>query len=76
MNREALPRELARARPVTFVVDIGVAALLAGDAFVIAGKKPLVAVLTMILIVLIGLARIVLEPVTASAAFGSAENGR
>jgi serine/threonine-protein kinase len=67
------PRDLAeergRAEPVTLAVDLLIAAALAVDGWFAATNAPVIAVLTLALAVGIGVARLVVEPATARAAF-------
>ena len=69
MNRTSLAAERGRADPVTYVVDLAIALALGVDGLMLAGTRPLYAMLTIALGVGIALARAVLERATTRAAF-------
>jgi serine/threonine protein kinase len=71
VNRGRLASERRRAAPVTLVVDLMIAAALAGDGALLAGERTLAATLTIALGVGVALARLILEPSTTAAAFDS-----
>ena len=70
MNRGALAAERARAEPITLVVDVVIAAVLAGCGALVLPGRPLAAMLTIALALGVALARTVLEPATTTAVFG------
>ena len=70
MNRGALAAERARAEPITLVVDLVIASVLAGCGALALPGRPLAAMLTIALATGIALARTVLEPATTKAVFG------
>ncbi len=72
MNRRAFDAERRRAVPVTLGADLLIALAVFADGALLASARPLPAVLTMALAVGIAVTRLVLEPATTSAAFGSA----
>jgi len=70
VNRYALRAQLQRAEPITGVVDIFVAIVLATVGFEVAFTRPLAGTLTIALAVGIALSRLLVEPSTTRAAFG------
>jgi tRNA A-37 threonylcarbamoyl transferase component Bud32 len=70
VNLRALRAELQRAEPITGVVDVFVAAVLAMVGWELASGRPLAGTLTIALGVGIALTRILMEPSTTRAAFG------
>jgi hypothetical protein len=70
MNRASLESESRRATPALLIVDLLIAAALAGDGLAIGSTRQLFAVVTLSVSVGIALARLVLEPATTKAAFG------
>jgi uncharacterized membrane protein len=72
VNTERLADECRRTRHLTTAVDLLMAALLFGDGLVLVlvPRRPLAAVLVMALALGIALAAALMEPATASAAFG------
>jgi serine/threonine protein kinase len=70
VNPPALRAELQRAQPITGVVDIFVATVLATVGFELASTRPLAGTLTIALAVGIALSRVLVEPSTTRAAFG------
>ncbi len=69
MNPGALPRERRRSEPITLVVDLVIALALAADGFLITGRRPVAALLTLALAVSLLLFRLVVERSTSQAAF-------
>jgi serine/threonine protein kinase len=69
MNPLAFALERRRAGPVTAVVDVAIALVLAVSGLLVAAERPLAAVLTIGLAVGIALARLLVEPTTTTAAF-------
>jgi len=70
VNPYALRAQLQRAEPITGVVDIFVAIVLATVGFEVAFTRPLAGTLTIALAVGIALSRLLVEPSTTRAAFG------
>jgi predicted Ser/Thr protein kinase len=70
VNPYALGAQLQRAEPITGVVDIFVAIVLATVGFELASARPLAGTLTIALAVGIALSRLLVEPSTTRAAFG------
>jgi len=70
MNPRHLQRERVRATPATRLLDVSVGLLLGVDALLIAPIGALRAVIALSLGLAIVLARVILEPATAAAAFG------
>jgi hypothetical protein len=69
MNSPGFDQERRRVRPMMVGLDLLIAAALAGDGVLVAGDRPLVAVLTFALAIGIALQSLVLEPSTTNAAF-------
>jgi hypothetical protein len=69
MNPFGFAMERRRAGPVTAVVDVAIALVLAVSGLLIAAERPLAAALTIGLAVGIALARLLVEPTTTTAAF-------
>jgi membrane-associated phospholipid phosphatase len=69
MNRTSFPAERRRAAPVTLVVDLLIALVLALEGWHLASTRPVAGLLTIALAVAIGLSRIVIEPATTHGAF-------
>jgi len=76
MNQPHLTTERRRTRGATRLIDLLTAALLFADAVVIAGTRALPGVVALALALGIGLASMVLEPATTTAAFGDEEPSR
>jgi len=70
VNPYVLRAQLQRAEPITGVVDIFVAIVLATVGFEVAFTRPLAGTLTIALAVGIALSRLLVEPSTTRAAFG------
>jgi hypothetical protein len=69
LNSPAFDAERLRARPITLVVDVLIAAVLALDGWQLASVRPLAGTLTIALAVGIALTRLVVEPSTTRGAF-------
>jgi len=69
MNRAGFAGERTRARPVTVGIDLLIAVALVTDGALVAGARPLAAVLTFALGLGIALTALVVEPATTRAAF-------
>ena len=69
MNPPAFSAELQRAQPITLIVDVLIAAVLAFEGWQLASVRPLAGTLTIALAVGIALTRVVMEPSTTRAAF-------
>jgi hypothetical protein len=70
INRSHLSSERRRTSRGTQLLDLVAGVLLFADGVILAGTRPLPAVLTIALALGITLASVVLEPATTSAAFG------
>jgi hypothetical protein len=69
LNPSGFPNERRRALPITLSVDLFLGLALAFDGLLLAGDRPLAAVLTAALGIGIALVRLVVEPATTSASF-------
>jgi hypothetical protein len=69
-NRAQLARERKRTGRATLLLDLLVAAVLAGDALLVSHLRALWAVFALSLAIGIALAALLLEPATTAAAFG------
>ena len=76
MNGSRLDAERRRTGRVTLVVDLLIAAALAGDGLMLAPVRQLNAVFTLALALGIALARVLMEPATTAAAFGQPADER
>jgi serine/threonine protein kinase len=76
MNPPGFRAELRRAQPITLVVDLLIAVILAVEGGRLAFPRPLAGTLTIALGVGIALARLVVEPSTTRGAFASYSAGR
>ena len=70
VNRTAIETERTRTEPMTFVLDLAIAAVLAVAGVLVTPTRHLAATLTIALAAAIALARTIVEPATTAAAFG------